>query len=104
MLAGVLGVGSDFLKGVRLEQPQQPFAGAQQALGVPFLKFVLAAASHNLGATFPQDFELFLGEHEPYLVMVVSVGKLTVKHFPPARARDNAGLNYRVIRDVRLYG
>ncbi len=59
---------------------------------MPFLKFVLAAASHNLGATFPQDFELFLGEHEPYLMMVVSVGKLTVRRFPPARVRGNVGL------------
>ncbi len=67
MLAGVLGVGADFLKGVRLEQIQQPFAGAQQALGVTLLKFVLAAAGQNLGATFMQDFKLFLGKHVSHL-------------------------------------
>ncbi len=44
MLGGMLGVRAYFLKGIGLEQGQQPLAGAHQSLGVPFLEFVFAAA------------------------------------------------------------
>jgi len=88
MLAGVLGVRRDFLEGAFLEQRQQPLARAQQAFLVALLDLVVAAAGQDLSAAFPQNFQLFLGEHEPYLVAFVLDGKLTIKPFPLARVRS----------------
>jgi len=61
---------------------------------VPFLKLVLAAAGQNFGATFPQNFEMFLGEHEPYLLVFGLDDKLTVKRFPPARVWEARANNF----------